>query len=99
VFQPGGRERLVEVWNSAVDIEPTEHMAFFRYTDRPGIIGRVGSGFGDAGVNIASAQVGRATAGGTAVMAVALDDAPSRATLTAISDDIGAIEARAVTLG
>ena len=44
VFQPNNRERLVEVWSSDVDIEPTDHMAFLRYEDRPGIIGTVGSG-------------------------------------------------------
>ena len=29
-------ERLVEVDGYDVDIEPTEHLAFFRYEDRPG---------------------------------------------------------------
>lgn len=98
IFQPGDRERLVEIWNSDVDLEPAAHMAFFRYEDRPGVIGAVGSGFGDAGVNIASAQVGRTTVGGTAVMALALDDAASRATVDAIAQKIGAEQARVVTL-
>ena len=74
-------------------------MAFFRYDDRPGVIGAVGTGFGDAGVNIASAQVGRTTVGGTAVMALALDDATSRATVDTIAEKIGARQARVVTLG
>ena len=99
VFQPGDRERLVEVWSSQVDLEPSDHMAFFRYDDRPGIIGAVGNAFGEAGVNIASAQVGRTDAGGTAVMALSLDDAPSREVLAGIADQIGAAEARAVRLG
>ena len=30
----------------------------FRYTDKPGMIGRVGSTFGEHGVNIVSAAVG-----------------------------------------
>jgi D-3-phosphoglycerate dehydrogenase len=99
IFQPGDRERLVEIWNSDVDLEPANHMAFFRYEDRPGVIGAVGGGFGDAGVNIASAQVGRTTIGGTAVMALSLDEAASRATVDAIAQKIGAEQARVVSLG
>ena len=98
VFQPGDRERLVEVWGSAIDVDPAAHMAFFRYEDQPGVIGAVGMGFGEAGVNIASAQVGRHAAGGTAVMALALDDAVSREVLDGLSTSIGAIDARAVDL-
>ena len=99
VFQPGDRERLVEVWGTAVDVEPTDHMAFFRYEDRPGVIGAVGNSFGEAGVNIASAQVGRTDVGGTAVMALALDDAPPREVLDGIATEIGAQEAQSVVLG
>ncbi|HEX9767506.1 MAG TPA: ACT domain-containing protein, partial [Nitriliruptorales bacterium] len=98
IFQPGERERLVEVWNTPVDVEPTDHMAFFRYEDRPGVIGAVGTGFGEAGVNIAAAQVGRRAAGGEAIMALSLDESVPRDVLDAIVERIGAHEARAVTL-
>jgi D-3-phosphoglycerate dehydrogenase / 2-oxoglutarate reductase len=96
---PGDRERLVEVWNTPVDVEPTQHMAFFRYDDRPGVIGAVGTGFGEAGVNIASAQVGRSTAGGEAIMALSLDEAVPREVLERITEVIGAHEGRSITLG
>ena len=43
------RERLVEVNGFTVDIEPTVHLAFFRYEDRPGMVGVVGQILGDAG--------------------------------------------------
>lgn len=99
VFQPGDRERLVEVGNVKVDVEPSRHMAFFRYTDRPGVIGTVGAGFGQAGVNIASAQVGRSEAGGEALMALSLDEAPARAVVEGLANQIGAIEGRVVDLG
>ena len=98
VFQPGERERLVEIWNTPVDVEPTDHMAFFRYEDRPGIIGAIGSQLGEAGVNIGSAQVGRNTAGGEAIMALSLDDVLPREVLDRITDAIGAFEGRAITL-
>ena len=35
----------------------TEHLAFFTYADRPGIVGIVGRLLGEHGVNIASMQV------------------------------------------
>jgi D-3-phosphoglycerate dehydrogenase / 2-oxoglutarate reductase len=95
---PGDRERLVEVWNTPVDVEPTDHMAFFRYEDRPGVIGAVGTGFGEAGVNIAAAQVGRRAAGGEAIMALSLDEAGAARGPRRITDRIGADEGRAITL-
>jgi D-3-phosphoglycerate dehydrogenase / 2-oxoglutarate reductase len=98
LLQPGERERLVEVWNTPVDVEPSDHMAFLRYDDRPGVIGAVGTGFGEAGVNIAAAQVGRRGAGGEAIMALSLDSAVPREVLDAIAQTIGAHEGRAITL-
>ena len=47
------QERLVEVNDFVVDLEPTEHLAFFTYEDRPGMVGTVGKILGDAQVNIA----------------------------------------------
>ena len=98
IVHPGDRERLTEVWNTPVDVEPTRHMAFFRYEDRPGIIGRVGTGFGEANVNIAAAQVGRREAGGEAIMALSLDSAVPREVLERITAEIGASEGRAISL-
>ena len=45
----------------------------FRYRDQPGMIGRVGTLFGERGVNIASAAVGARKGQEEAVMAVTLD--------------------------
>ena len=98
ILQPGDRERLIEIWNTPVDVEPTDHMAFFRYDDRPGIIGTVGSGFGEAGVNIGSAQVGRRAAGGEAIMALSLDSPVPGEVLDRIVGAIGAHEGRAISL-
>ena len=36
-----------------------DHLAIFRYEDRPGMLGRVGTMLGEAGINIVSAAVGR----------------------------------------
>ena len=69
------KERLVEVGGYDVDIEPTEHLAFFRYSDRPGMVGTVGQILGSANVNIASMQVARDAKGGHALVALSVDSA------------------------
>ena len=50
-------EKVVEVNGFDLEVPISEHMAFFRYVDRPGIVGIVGRVLGDAGVNIAGMQV------------------------------------------
>ena len=53
-------------------------MVFFRYDDVPGVIGRVGTLFGAAGVNIANMAVSRSRQGGAALMALSIDsEAPA----------------------
>jgi D-3-phosphoglycerate dehydrogenase len=51
-------------------------MAFLSYEDMPGVIGRVGTMFGEAGVNIANMAVSRTSEGGTALMAFSIDSPP-----------------------
>ena len=84
------RERLVEVNGFDVDIEPTEHLAFFRYHDRPGIVGIMGRILGDAQVNIAGMQVARDAKGGHALVALSVDSAIPAEALTEIKDAIEA---------
>ena len=48
-------------------------MAFFRYDDVPGVIGKVGTLFGEAGVNIANMAVSRTRRGDKALMALSID--------------------------
>jgi D-3-phosphoglycerate dehydrogenase / 2-oxoglutarate reductase len=98
VLQPGDRERIIEVWDTPIDVEPAPYMAVFRYDDRPGVIGAIGTACGEAGVNIAAAQVGRKTGGGEAIMALALDAPLTHDVLVAITSSIGAHEGRAISL-
>jgi D-3-phosphoglycerate dehydrogenase / 2-oxoglutarate reductase len=94
----GQRERLVEVNDFDVDIEPTQHLAFFTYEDRPGMVGTVGGILGDAGVNIAGMQVSRQTRGGQALVALSVDSAIPPDTLGEIQHAMSATSARAVNL-
>jgi D-3-phosphoglycerate dehydrogenase / 2-oxoglutarate reductase len=92
------KERLVEVNGFDVDLEPTDHLAFFRYADRPGMVGTVGGILGDAGVNIAGMQVARDTKGGHALVALSVDSAIPTEALAEIQTAIDAVLVRAVNL-
>ncbi len=94
----GQRERLVEVDGYDVDIEPTEHLAFFRYEDRPGMVGTVGVILGEAEVNIAGMQVARDAKGGHALVALSVDSAIPSLVLEQIGSAIDAASVRAVDL-
>ena len=91
-------ERLVQVFDFDVDMAPARHMTFLLYEDRPGVIGKVGTLLGDAGVNIAGAQVARKAAGGLALMAVTTDTHIPQGVLDRIAEGIGAARARQITL-
>jgi D-3-phosphoglycerate dehydrogenase len=91
-------EKLVEVDGFDLDIVPTEHMAFLRYVDRPGIIGVVGRILGDAAINIASMQVGRDVRGGHALVVLTVDSAMPSVVLGEIVAAIGADSGRVVHL-
>ena len=95
---PSNRERLVEVWGFAVDMEPSDHMVFFRYSDRPGVVGLIGGQMGEADVNIATMQVARREAGGEALIAMAVDTAIPPDVVDEIAQMIGAVDARALDL-
>jgi len=91
-------ERLTEVDGFDIDLTPTAHLAFFRYHDRPGIVGAVGGILGAAEVNIASMQVSRTQQGGDALMAITVDTAIPDEALREIGEAVGAHSARGVDL-
>ena len=53
------RPHLLEAWGSRFNVQLEPNLAVFRYIDQPGMIGRVGTSFGEAGINISAAAVGR----------------------------------------
>lgn len=77
------RPRLVEVDGVQVECSPVGHILFFRNTDVPGVVGRIGSLLGTAGINIAGIQLGRAE-DGEAVSIVNVDSPVSREVLDEI---------------
>ena len=67
------RPWLVAALGFQLETELRPRMVFFRYPDVPGVIGRVGTAFGEAGVNIANMAVSRSRRGGEALMALSID--------------------------
>ena len=96
----GGESRhwLVGALGFRIEIELARFMVFFRYDDRPGVIGRVGTLFGEADVNIANMAVSRTNEGGKALMALSIDT-PAPATLVAELLEAGFDDARFIRLG
>jgi D-3-phosphoglycerate dehydrogenase / 2-oxoglutarate reductase len=89
---------LARVWNEDFYLPFAEHLAIFRYTDQPGMIGRVGTVFGEEGVNIVSAAVGAEPDGETAVMALTTDAPVNPSTIERILKLDGFFVGRAVSL-
>ncbi len=66
-----GEQRIVMIDEHVFDVPPAASMLMVKNDDRPGVIGTVGTLLGNAGVNIADMDVGRAVEPGTAVMLIA----------------------------
>ncbi len=64
---------LVSALGFELDLELAPLLVVFRYDDVPGVIGKVGTLFGQAGVNIANMTVSRTRQGGQALMVLSID--------------------------
>jgi D-3-phosphoglycerate dehydrogenase len=98
VTGPRSVERIVEVDGFDIDVPASEHLAFFRYVDKPGVVGVTGQLLGEAGINIANMQVGRHTEGGEAMIVLTVDSAIPADVVARITDQIGAASGRTVDL-
>ena len=95
---PEHRHFLAGALGFAIDLQLSPLMVFFRYDDVPGVIGRVGTMFGEAGVNIANMAVSRTREGGKALMALSIDSEPPPALQERIRGE-GFDDARVIALG
>ena len=95
---PEHRLFLAEALGYAIDIELGQHMALLSYDDVPGVIGRVGTMFGEAGVNIANMAVSRTSEGGTALMVFSIDS-PAPPELVERVEAAGFADVRLVSFG
>ncbi|MDQ4041558.1 MAG: ACT domain-containing protein, partial [Actinomycetota bacterium] len=95
------RPHLLEAWGQRFNIQLEGHLTLLRYSDVPGMVGRVGTVLGERGINIASMAVGRRPEGadeGTAAMAITTDAPVPRAVLDEILRLDGFEDARSVDL-
>jgi D-3-phosphoglycerate dehydrogenase len=76
--------RLVSLDDFRLEAFLDGYLLVFRHRDVPGIIGGVGTIFGQHGVNIAQMAVGRAAPGGEAVGVLNLDTEPSAEALAEV---------------
>ena len=93
---------LVEVYGQRFTVELAPYVTVLRYADVPGMIGRVGTAFGEHGVNISSAAVGHAPDGspssGSAVMVVTTDSAVPQEVVDRIVASEGFVAGRTAQL-
>ena len=94
----GGSPRIVELDGYEIDATPVGAMLITQHADVPGMIGRVGTILGDAGVNISTMQVSRNTVGGDAIMVLAIDRAAGETTLAALRAVTGVGSVRSLAL-
>jgi len=96
------RPHLLEAWGQRFNLQLEDHLTLVRYKDLPGMLGRIGVEFGNHGVNIVSAAVGRqpsdGESGDLAAMAITTDAPVPTAALDALLAESGFDAARTLSL-
>ncbi|MGH9004737.1 MAG: NAD(P)-dependent oxidoreductase, partial [Acidimicrobiia bacterium] len=90
--------RIVGIDDHTVDVPPSRYMLVVRNDDRPGMIGRVGTTLGDAGVNIADMALGRGPSGETALMVLSTDSPVSPEVAELLRAQDGILDAKPIEL-
>ena len=90
--------RIVQLEGHRLEAYLDGVLLIFTHQDVPGIIGRVGTAFGQSSINIAQMTVGRSTPGGDAIGVLNLDQEPSPEAVAAVAACPGVRSARVVKL-
>jgi D-3-phosphoglycerate dehydrogenase len=93
-----GGVRLTRVDGFDLELSADGVLLFFRYLDRPGVVGTVGTILGGSGVNIAAMQVARRSAGGETLMTLTIDSRIAADLLAKTAEAIGATASSTVDL-
>lgn len=91
-------QKITEVDGFDLEVPISRHMAFFRYIDRPGVIGTLGRLLGEGSINIAAMQVSRHDESGRAMVGLTVDSAISAEMSAAIESAITTEMLRVVNL-
>ena len=96
------RPHLLEAWGQRFNLQIDDpHLTLFRYSDVPGMVGRVGTCLGEHGINISAAAVGRQDDGAArdlAVMAVTTDVRVPDEVVDQIAGSDGFVSGRSISL-
>ncbi|MGA2243367.1 MAG: phosphoglycerate dehydrogenase [Verrucomicrobiota bacterium] len=86
-FGSPNNPRIVRLYSQSVEIPITGTLLLLNNSDKPGIVGLLGSLLGRHNVNIASMSLGRDTAGGLALTVLSLDSLPPPSVLEELKKD------------
>jgi D-3-phosphoglycerate dehydrogenase len=94
------RPRVVEINHYFMDMVPAGDMVLIQNEDRPGMIGTMGTEFGQAKVNIADMAISRreADGGATAFCVLKVDDTPPESLLSRLRRQPGFLKVATVKL-
>jgi D-3-phosphoglycerate dehydrogenase len=93
-----GIPKIVKMRDFMTDFQPEEHMLVISYSDRPGLIGRIGTILGEAGINIGSMNLGRRAKAGEAMVVLSIDSPADGATIAALEAAVEAPFIKAVRM-
>jgi D-3-phosphoglycerate dehydrogenase len=79
-----GIPRLVNIKGIGIDARLGPNMLYITNQDKPGFIGALGTLLGNAGINIATFNLGRDTEGGDAIALVEIDQPADDAVIKAV---------------
>ena len=91
-------EKIIGLNGYDIEVPIADHHVVMFYTDRPGIVAVYGKEFGEAGVNIASMQVARRSAGGQALSIITVDSPVPDEVLARVASAIDADEVREIDI-
>ncbi|HWY31219.1 MAG TPA: phosphoglycerate dehydrogenase [Candidatus Acidoferrum sp.] len=97
-FGSPNNPRIVRLYSQSVEIPVTGTLLLLNNTDKPGIVGHLGTLLGKHHVNIASMSLGRDTVGGLALTVLSLDSVPPAAMLNELQKDTDISNVKVVTL-
>ena len=96
-----GLPRVLRIDGYAMDMIPEGQMVLIVNQDQPGVIGTVGTSFGDAGVNIADMVISRESdkdGKATALMVLKTDSAPTDGLIGQLKARPGIVRVKSVVL-
>lgn len=92
----GGQPRIVAMNEVPIEATPEGNLLFVSNNDAPGLIGRVGTILGEAGINIAAFQLGRVSAGGRAIAFINVDQEVPAEVMAQLAAVVNVLEVKQV---